>query len=76
MNISEVKFKLDSARQKIEEIKATRVQYQEALRNLDLNEAGWLGYIEALTPYVVEEAESNMDAVVADAPKVSRAKKQ
>jgi hypothetical protein len=39
------------AKEKISEIKKTRQEYSEALRQLDLNEAGWLGYIEALRPY-------------------------
>jgi predicted DNA-binding transcriptional regulator len=63
MNISEIKLKLENAQSKLEEIKTARAQYQEALRNLDLNEAGWLGYIEALTPYVTEATnESDVDS--------------
>jgi seryl-tRNA synthetase len=55
MNYEEVKQKVESAKKSIEEIRKNRTQYQEALRQLELNEAGWLGFIEALTPYLASE---------------------
>lgn len=49
--IDEFLARIEMAREKISELKKTRQEYTEALRQLDLNEAGWLGYIEALRPY-------------------------
>lgn len=51
MDYEEVKQKINSAKKNLEDIRKNRIQYQEALRQLELNEAGWLGFIEALTPY-------------------------
>lgn len=47
--------KLENARRQLEDIRAKRTQTQETLRQLDLNEAAWLGFIEALAPYETEE---------------------
>jgi predicted DNA-binding transcriptional regulator len=73
MDIQEVKSKIEVAKLKLEEIKSLRSQYQDALKGLDLNEAGWLGYIEALTPYSVEKVE---DTEVVKVSTASKSKKQ
>jgi hypothetical protein len=47
--------KLENARRQLEDIRTKRTQAQETLRQLDLNEAAWLGFIEALSPYENDE---------------------
>jgi hypothetical protein len=54
INQEEVKQKIEKAYKSIDDIKKTRTQYQDALRQLELNEAGWLGFIEALSPYLAQ----------------------
>jgi hypothetical protein len=53
--MEDVNQKLENARRQLEEIRTNRAKSQEALRQLDLNEAAWLGFIEALAPYETEE---------------------
>lgn len=50
--VEEIKLKVSQAQEKIEEIKKARTEYQNALKQLDINEAGWMGFIEALSPYL------------------------
>jgi hypothetical protein len=59
INQDEIKQKVEKAYKSIEDIKKTRVQYQDALRQLELNEAGWLGFIEALSPFLSESNENS-----------------
>lgn len=54
--MTDVNDKLKNARTQLEDIRTKRNQAQESLRQLDLNEAAWLGFIEALSPYETEEA--------------------
>lgn len=55
--LKDIQVKVNQAKEKIEEIKKTRLEYQNALRQLDINEAGWLGFIEAFSPYLKAELE-------------------
>jgi hypothetical protein len=51
----DVSKKIENARRQLEDIRTKRTQANETLRQLDLNEAAWLGFIEALTPYISED---------------------
>lgn len=57
-----IQQRLQNARTQLEELRSSRVRQQESLRQLDLNEAGWLGYIEAMTQ-VESEIESQQESV-------------
>lgn len=61
--MTDVNDKLKNARTQLEDIRSRRVQAQESLRQLDLNEAAWLGFIEALAPYESEVGEVEEDTV-------------
>lgn len=50
--MKDVKEKVINAQAKLEEIRKQKVSFQESIRQLELNEAAWMGFIEALTPYV------------------------
>jgi hypothetical protein len=49
--MNDIPEKLKSARSQLEELRNKRAQAQDAVRQFDLNEAAWLGFIEALSPY-------------------------
>lgn len=51
MNSSEIKSKLENARSKLQETRKLREQHLEVVRQLEITEASWFGFIEALTPY-------------------------
>jgi hypothetical protein len=55
--MNDVGEKLKNARRQLEDIRTKRMQAQDALRQLDLNEAAWMGFIEALSPYAPSEDE-------------------
>lgn len=44
-----IEEKIENAKSQIEEIRQNRLKYQETLRQLDMNESGWRGFIEALS---------------------------
>lgn len=47
----EIRSMVERANENLEEIRNTRKTMQSNLRQLDLNEAGWLGALEALSPF-------------------------
>jgi hypothetical protein len=51
----DINERLENARRQLEDIITKRTQAGETIRQLELNEAAWLGFIEALTPYVSDE---------------------
>lgn len=59
--MSDIETKVNNAKAKIDEIKRLRTEYQTQLKQLELNEAGWLGYIEALSPYLTQDSSTTED---------------
>ena len=51
----EIRSMVERANANLEEIRDTRTKMQNNLRQLDLNEAGWLGALEALSPFIIVE---------------------
>jgi len=47
----EIKSMVERAQSNIEEIRKARTEAQNNIRQLDLNEAGWLGALEALSGF-------------------------
>jgi hypothetical protein len=64
--MKDIPEKLKNARSKLAEIRSQRVQAQEALRQLDINEAAWLGFIEALSPYETSSDEDSENYTLSD----------
>lgn len=54
--IENIQSRVQTANDKIEEITRLRTEYQNALRQLEINEAGWRGFLEALTPLLSDES--------------------
>ena len=53
--LENVQSRIQTAKDKLEEITRLRNEYQNALRQLELNEAGWRGFLEALSPFLNDE---------------------
>lgn len=54
MTRESIQEKIDQAKSQLDEIRSSRTRAQEAIRQFDLNEAGWLGYLEAMTTLLKE----------------------
>lgn len=66
----EIRSMVERANANLEEIRDTRTKMQNNLRQLDLNEAGWLGALEALSPFYnrgIEEFETAPEAETPEA---------
>jgi CHASE3 domain sensor protein len=54
-----IEEKIAKAQSQIDEIKQNRIKYQDALKQMDMNESGWRGFIEGLKSVLSELEEEN-----------------